>query len=110
VFWLSLLTGGNHIFEQVVFQRHAVSAALMDDEELTVAGKGSVFKCDMVVVVVPAESQIKPGKEKSFPLFCVPFCLFDFADDPVVHVLSPFEEGFKKARNHTRAFLVVHLG
>jgi hypothetical protein len=102
-FGLCLLAGGHHIFEQMVFQRHAVGAALVGDKELAITVKGSVLKRDAMVAVVPAESQVKPGEEKSFPLFCVPFCLFDFADDPVFHVLSPFEEGFKKARNHTRA-------
>ncbi|MGC1375113.1 MAG: hypothetical protein WA821_02760 [Anaerolineales bacterium] len=94
---LCLCGGGEHIFKQVIFERHAMRAPRVDNKELAITGEDAVFEADVMVAVIAVKGQVKLGKVKALSFACIPFCFFDFADDRILHLLSPFVgEGIEK--------------
>lgn len=93
----------NHIFKQD-FERHGVSATFVCDEEFAVTMEIPVIETDIVIVVVAVKGQFKLIEAKSGSIFCVPFCLFQFAYQSVIHIFYLLSGmGIKKAREETRA-------
>jgi hypothetical protein len=75
----------DHILKQDL-ESHGMSAALVGNEEFTVTIVGTIFKANMVIIIITVERKIKLVEEKALPLFRVPLCLFSFSDHSVVHV------------------------
>jgi len=100
---LSLFSGGDHIFQKDL-KSHGVAAALVSQEELAVAAKGTVFKTNMVVIVVTVEGYVKLVEAETLAIFGITFGFFDLSDHPIVHFLVSFSREMKKARRQARAF------
>jgi hypothetical protein len=101
--FLDLFCDRDHIFEQD-FESHCVATAMVSEEELTITAKSSIFKTDMVVVVITVEGYVKLIEAESLAVFGISLGFFDFSNHPIVHFLFSFFREMKKARRQARAF------
>jgi hypothetical protein len=69
-----------------------MSTALVRDKEFTVTAIDTIFKSNMVIIVITVEGQVKLVEEKALSIFCVPLCLFAFAYHSVVHLSVSFQD------------------
>jgi hypothetical protein len=100
----TLLGLGEHAFQQVIFERHGVSAAAMRNEELAVTGERTVIEHNMVVVIIAAEGHFEFVEYEAGAVFGVAFGFFNFSNQTVVHVLLSFVRGNEKGTQEERAF------
>jgi hypothetical protein len=81
-----------------------VPAAFVSQEKLAIAAKSTIFKANMVVIVITVEGHIKLIEAEALPILSIPLGFFDLSDHPIVHFLLSFSREMKKARRQARAF------
>jgi hypothetical protein len=74
----------NHVFQKDL-ERHGVTASLVGKEEFAVTGKVSFIITDLMVIIVTVEGQFELVETKTLSVFRVSLCLFQFADQSIIH-------------------------
>lgn len=62
-----------------------MSASFMSNEELAITVKFPVYIRDIVLVVIAMEGKFELIEPETGAILCIAFCLFQFADQSIVH-------------------------